>query len=359
MIYSKFTLFFLIATFVTPHLFAETVVYVSEGGDKCIAVYSLDEETGALSRTSAIALSGAPGCLAINRDRDRLHASVRTVPAFASLAIDSKDGSLEMLSEVKAQGSAAYIYLDATEQWLLSACYSDGLVGVTRITDGVVDGDPQSVLGAGPKAHCIQTDPENRFALVPHPVDLNQVTQLKFDAKKGILKWNKPSLMKGAEGAGPRHIQFHPNGKWAYLVNEQGKSVSHCEYDAETGTLTLRETVSTIPEDWDPNEGSCADIEISADGRFVYASNRGHNSIAIFSIEGKSGALTSLGQEPTGEIPRSFNLIEGGEKFLVAAGQQSNDLTVYRRDSDSGLLEKLETYPCGKSPSWVVGVKID
>jgi len=337
---------------------ADTVVYVSESKDRKIAVYSLDEVTGDLSRLSEVAFEGSPGCLAVNKARTKIHASIRTIPAFDSLSISPHDGSLQSLASRPAQGSAAYIYLDETENWLLSACYGEGLVGVTRVSNGVVAGNPQSVLDVGKKAHCIQTDPANLFAFCPHPVDLNQVTQLRFDSEKGTLTLNDRPAMKAGEGEGPRHLQFHPNGKWVYLVNEQGKSVTLCYYDAKSGNLKRRETLSTVPDDWDKSQGSCADIEISGDGRFVYASNRGHNSIAMFSIDEADGTLTSLGQAATGEIPRSFNLIEGGEKFVVAAGQKSNDLTVYRRDEKSGLLTKLKTYPCGNSPAWVVGVKL-
>ncbi len=343
---------------ISTGLFAGTVVYVSESKDRKIAVYSLDESNGDLARISEVEFEGASGCLAVNKARTKLHASIRTVPAFDSLSISPEDGSLQKLASRPAQGSAAYIYLDASENWLLSACYGEGLVAVSRVTNGAVAGDPQSILNVGKKAHCIQTDPANRFAFCPQPVDLNQIVQMKFDAENGVLTLNEPPAMKAGEGDGPRHLQFHPNGKWVYAVNEQGKSVTLCDYDAEAGNLTMRQTLSTVPDSWDKSEGSCADIEISADGRFVYASNRGHNSIAMFSINEKDGTLTSLGQAPTGEIPRSFNLIEGGEKFLVAAGQKSNDLTVYRRDAESGLLTKLKTYDCGASPAWVVGVKL-
>ncbi|MDA7926956.1 lactonase family protein [Verrucomicrobiales bacterium] len=343
---------------ISTGLFAETVVYVSESKDKKIAVYSLDESTGDLARISEVEFDGATGCLAVNRANSKLHASIRSIPAFDSLSISPEDGSLQKLASRPAQGSAAYIYLDATEDWLLSACYGEGLVAVTKVINGAVEGDPQSILDVGKKAHCIQTDPANQFAFCPQPVDLNQVVQIKFDAEKGILTLNDPPAMKAGERDGPRHLQFHPNGKWVYVVNEQGKSVTLCDYEAEAGNLTSRQTLSTVPDSWDKSQGSCADIEISADGRFVYASNRGHNSIAMFSINPSDGTLTSLGQAATGEIPRSFNLIEGGENFVVAAGQKSNDLTVYRRDVESGLLTKLKTYECGGSPVWVVGVKL-
>ena len=352
---------FLAALFATNSLFATTVVYVSESKDKRIAVFSLDEQTGELTRNSQIDLEGTPGCLAISADQKHLYASVRSASAFATLAVDPKTGELTKAGSAPASGSAAYIYPDKTGKWLLAAYYGEGRVSSSRIENAIVTGEPVTVLEVGKKAHCIQVDPANRFAFCPHTMDLNKVDQFTFDSETGKLALNSPPAIQGAEGAGPRHLQFHTNGKWVYLINEQSKSVTHCDYDAEKGTLTKRKTVSTHPADWDPKQGSTADIEISADGRFLYGSNRGHDSIAAFEIDPDSGELTALGQTPTEKTPRSFNLIPGGkqEKFLVSAGQGSNTLIVYRRNPKTGSLKPLKQYNCGQSPAWVLGVKLD
>lgn len=337
---------------------AETVVYVSESKDNRIAVFSLDEKSGALYRKGEVDLEGAPGCLWVSRDQSKLYASVRTSAQFATLEIDSKSGMLKLIGTAPSAGSAAYIYPDKTNQWLLAAYYGEGLVSVSKMVEGVVQGEPVSVLEVGKKAHCIQTDPGNSFAFCPHTGELNKVDQFRFDGKTGALVLNDPPALLAGDGHGPRHLQFHPNGKWVYQVNEQGKSVTLCDFDSEKGTLQMRQTVTTVPADWDPASGSCADIEISADGKFVYASNRGHDSIAAFSVDQDSGEITSLGQFPTGKTPRSFNLIPGGEAFLVSAGQGDNTLTVYRRDAESGMLQSLRVYDCGQSPAWVLGVSL-
>ncbi len=335
---------------------AETVVYVSENKDKCIAVFSLDEKTGALSRKGEVKLNGAPGSLWLNPDGTRLYASVLSTSEFATLEIDPETGMLKVIGTAPSAGPAAYIYPDKTNRWLLAAYFGDGLVSVSRIRDGIVEGEPVTILEVGEKAHCIQTDPDNRFAFCPHTRELNKIDQFRFDAETGELSLNDPPALQAGEGHGPRHLQFHPNGKWVYIVNEQDKSVTLCDYDSENGTLSMRQTISTHPPNWDQKEGSSADIEISADGRFVYASNRGHDSIAMFSVDADSGTLTSLGQVPTGKMPRSFNLIPGGENFLVAAGQGSNNLTVYRRDGETGTLDPVGEYKCGGRPSWVLGL---
>ena len=338
---------------------AETVVYVSESKDNRVAVFSLDESTGDLTRLGEVKLDGTPGCLWLDSSRTRIYASVRSASQFATLAIDPDTGLLSVEATAPSAGSAAYLYPDKANRWLLAAYYGEGLVSVNRIVDGKVTGEPVQVLEVGKKAHCIQTDPANRFAFCPHTGELNQVTQFRFEAASGALSLNDPKVMKAGEGHGPRHLQFHPNGKWVYLVNEQGKSVTLCDYDSGKGALAMRQTVSTIPEDWPADQGSCADIEISRGGRFLYASNRGHDSIAAFALDEASGELTSLGQTPTGKTPRSFNLIEGREKYLVAAGQDADNLVVYRRDTDTGKLSEWKRYDCGKSPAWVLGVKLD
>lgn len=335
-----------------------TVLYVSESGDKRIAVYSMDENTGDLTRVGAVGMPGAVGSLAMSPDRAHLHAAVRSTKEFATLMVDRDTGLLSDPVVNSAGMSAAYLQVDQTGRWLLGAAYSEGVVTLSRITDGVVVGPPLQTIETGKKAHSIYLDAANRFVFVPHVGELNKVEQFRFDPIAGKLESNTPPSMAGAPGQGPRHMAFHPNGRWAYLVNEQGQSVTLCDYNPDTGTLTIRQTISTTPEDWDKSTGSCADIHLSADGRFAYASNRGHDSLAVFSIHPDSGELKSLGQTPTEKTPRSFCLMPG-DNFLVAAGQGADRLIVYRRDSATGELTPLKTYDCGKSPAWLLGVKFE
>jgi len=227
---------------------AETVVYVSEGGHNCVAVYSLDEEAAALSRKGEVRLSGAPGALAVSRDGKRIYAAVRSEKRFATFAVDPATGLLSILATAAAAGNPAYIHPDATGRWLLAAYYGEGLVSVSPINQaGIVVEDPIQVLDIGPKAHCIHTDPANRFVFTPHPMDLNCVDQFRFDAVRGELSLNDPPTMTGEAKAGPRHLKFHPNGKWAYIVNEQGKSITFCHYDPEKGRLTKQQPSRPIP----------------------------------------------------------------------------------------------------------------
>lgn len=340
------------ATFAGP-----TIVYVSESGENRIAVWALDETTGELTRQGETVLTGAPGSLALSPDHRHLYASVRSAKQFATLDVDAKTGALSNATFADAGFNAAYVFADQTGRWLLAASYSEGVVGLSAIQNGRVTGLPVVTLETGKKAHCIQLDPSNRFAFVPHVGELNKVEQLRFDAQAGTLTCNTPPHLPGGAGEGPRHMQFHPNGKWAYFVNEQGKSVTLCDYDADNGTLKARQSVPTVPDDW-RGKGSCADIHISANGRFVYASNRGLDTLAVFAVNAENGTLTALGQTPTEKTPRSFCLVSG-DAFVISAGEGSHRLIVFRRDAQSGALNPLKSYDCGKGPAWVISVKLN
>ncbi|WP_166443002.1 lactonase family protein [Phragmitibacter flavus] len=350
-------------TFITslsPSFAGSTVLYVSEAGDKRIAVYSLDQATGELTRKGDTTLPGSPGSLAISADRRHLYAAVRSERQLATLPVDPTTGQLGEPVITPPGINPVYVHIDKTGSWVLTASYGEGAAAISRIQDGIIVGAPVVTLETGKKAHSIQTDPSNRFAFVPHAGELNKVEQLRFDPVTGKFESNTPPYLPGGPGHGPRHMQFHPNGRWVYLVNEQGKSVTHCDFDPDKGTLTQRQTVPTVPPDWDQTQGSCADIHVSADGRFVYASTRGHDSLATYSVHQETGELSSLGQTPTEKTPRSFCLVPGpagsGESYVVSAGEGSDALIVFKRDIATGKLTPLKTYPCGKGPAWVMAV---
>jgi 6-phosphogluconolactonase len=343
--------------FHTAVLAGQTIVYVSESGEKRLAIYTLDATSGELTAAGAAELPGAPGSLAMSADRRYLYAAVRSAKQFATLPVDPVTGQLGTPVLAEAGLNAAYVYPDKTGNWLLSASYSEGVVAASPIRNGVVQGPPSSVIETGKKAHSIQTDPTNRFAFVPHVGELNKVEQLVFDAATGKLKSNDPANLPGGQGEGPRHMQFHPNGRWVYFVNEQAKRVTLADFDAEHGTLKSRQSITTLPADADATKGSCADIHLSEDGRFVYASNRGHDSLALFSISAETGELTAIGHTPTEKTPRSFCLVPGGGNFIISAGEGSHRLIVFRRDVTTGSLTPLKRYDCGKGPAWVMAVQ--
>ena len=179
------------------------------------------------------------------------------------------------------------------------------------------------------KAHAVLLDPSNRFAFVPH-TGPNAIFQFTFDARRGELKPATVAKRMTPENTGPRHIVFHPTKNISYVDNEQGGSVTVYQVDLEGGTLEPIQTISTLPVDF-KGTNACAEIKIHPTGKFLFVSNRGHDSIACFKVDALDGKLTSIGQAPTEKTPRSFDLDSEG-RFLYAAGESSGKVAAYRID---------------------------
>ena len=335
---------------------ARCAVYVSAAKDRTLYAYALDGNTGKLSEQDKISLSGSPGPQCLHPNGETLYVSVRSSKTVAAFRLDRATGRLKLRKESPLGNNATYIATDKTGRWLLTASYSDGRVASHALEkDGSV-GELITMIETERCAHAILPDAANRYVLVPHTCP-NSVYQFRFDATSGRLSANDPAQVSPAAGLEPRHLAFHPRLDVIYFDDEKGSSVTAYRYDSDKGTVEPFQTTSTLPTDY-TGKNTCADIEISRDARFVYASNRGHDSIAAFSVSSTTGALKALGQFPTGKTPRSFNL-SPDNRWLVAAGQSSNDLTTYRRDAQTGRLERLKSYPTGRSPAWVEIVALE
>jgi len=331
---------------------ASSLVSISCSGDKKLALYKLNLSSGGLTAAGEISLDGSPGSQFTSPDGQYLYVSVRSSQSVATFRINHAAGKLIPLGSTPIGANAAYVATDRTGRTLLWASYSSGVVGSHAIdSNGKVKAGPISRLETARCAHAILVDASNRFAFVPHTCP-NAVYQFRFNAKTGKLTLNTPPTVNPAEGLQPRHLAFHPTLPVIYFDDERGDSVTAYSFDKKKGTVEPFQTTSTLPKDFDGNNNSCADIEISRDGRFVYASNRGHNSIAGFAVDSKTGRLSVIGRFGTGAIPRSFNLHPNG-LFAIAAGQKSHDLTTYRRNPKTGKLDQLKLQPTGKGPSWV------
>lgn len=329
---------------------AAQLLCVSASTDAKLVLYDVDRAGGTLKQRGEIALKGAPGSQCISPDGDRLYVSVRSLNSVAVFRIDHDRRALEHLGTSDIGVNAAYISLDRTGRTLLWASYSSGIVGTHRIQSDGRLGALVSRIPTARCAHAILTDRSNQYAFAPH-TGPNAVYQFRFSPENGKLVPNEPALVQPAEGLEPRHLAFHPSLPIVYCDDEAGDSVTAYQFDQQLGRLKPFQTVSTLPANFTANN-SCADIEITTDGRFVYASNRGHNSIAGFAVDPKNGKLTAIGQFLTGDTPRSFNLSPDG-KMLVAGGQKSHDLHTYRRDSSSGKLTRTGQLSTGKGPAWV------
>ena len=332
-------------------------VYVSIGGESKILRYVMDPRTGDLEPRGETPVEGSPGALGVDPGHKVLHVALRSVQNLASYRIDPGTGSLTHINTVRAGLNPVYTVTDRKGRFLLTSSYGEGQIAVFPLgDDGSIGEEAVERIDTADKAHSIQTDPTNRFVFVPHVAGPNLIFQFRFDDKTGRLEPNAVPTVSPKEPEGPRHFCFHPSKDIVYFVNEQGGSVTAYNLDTNLGTLSPFQTLSTLPDGFS-EENSCAEIRIHPSGAFLYASNRGHDSIAICAVDGGDGRLTMLGQQATEPIPRAFTLDPAGN-FLFVAGQASGKLAAYRVDDTSGALDLLRTYDVGKTPSWVEIVDI-
>jgi 6-phosphogluconolactonase len=262
---------------------------------------------------------------------------------------------LLLANRVAAGPDPAHLATDATGRFLFAAYYVDGKVTVHAIgADGRPSDKPVQSIPTADKAHAIVPDPSNRFVFVPH-TGANAIFQFTFDATTGRLTANHPAKVETPKKTGPRHLTFHPSKPIAYVANEQGSSVTAYDLDAKAGTLSPRQTLSTLPKEWQ-GVNACAELKVHPSGRFLYVSNRGHDSIAGFTLD-DDGKMTTLGQTPTEKTPRSFDIDPSGQ-FLYAAGEGSGKLATHQIDAKTGALNLVKTREVGKTPWWVLAVEI-
>ena len=359
-----------------------TQVDLPPGNGRGIHLFQVNRTTGALTSSGVYELGTSPSCLALNlagthlysaNETDRVgDAKEGTVSAFA---INRADGQLKLLNTVRSGGAGpTYVSLHPSGRFLLVANYFGGSVAVLPIlADGrlgeasdvkndagkigptkATHAPPGSFAFSGhdrTHAHMIEADRSGRFVL--HiDLGLDQIFVWKFDAQKGVLTPNDPPAISLPPGDGPRHFHFHPNGRWFYSIQEEGSTVVLFDYDPATGRLTARQSISTLPPGF-AGSNFCSEILVSADGRFVYAGNRLHDSIGIFSV-GKNGELTYLGEEWTrGNYPRSFNFDPTGQ-FLYCCNQRGDNLAVFRVDKQTGGLKFTGHYSAVGNPSIIV-----
>ena len=334
-------------------------VYVTLAGDDRIARFSMAAATGMLDRMEDIAVVGRPAPIAIDPTESFLYFGRRRSCEITSFRIDRASGALAALGTIPLESDPCYMATDRSGGYLLSAYYLAEHAAVHRIgADGVVTHPPIEWRHTGRGAHCFQTDPSNRFAFVPHISGggaPNAIFQFRFDPTTGRIAPNDPAQVAPDGPVGPRHFCFHPSGEIVYFSNEQGGSVSSYAFDDSAGTLSHRQSVSTLPDGWS-GENKCSQIQITPDGRFLYAANRGHDSIAGFAVEAGSGDLHPLGQAPAEPVPRAFSLDPAG-RYLLSAGLESGRLAVYRIDDATGQLAQITVFEVGSEPMWISVVR--
>jgi 6-phosphogluconolactonase len=335
--------------------------YTTEAGSTSKGIYSygFDPETAEITPIGLAAETTNPSFLAVHPNHRFLYA-VNEVGnykgeksgAVSAFAIDRATGKLTLLNQVASKGAdPCYIVVNKTGKYVLVANYTGGSVAVFPVLEDGRLGEASSFIQhtghgsdperqEGPHAHSIDLSPDNRFAIVDD-LGLDETLVYKFDSAKGSLSLNDPqlytTLAKADPGAGPRHFAFHPNGKFAYVISEMQSSVSVFSYDSSGGVLRRLQTISALPQDFSGHK-EAAEIEVHPSGKFLYASNRGHDSIAVFAIDPDKGTLTLIEYAPTkGQTPRSFEIAPGGS-LLFAANEKSNNIVVFHIDDKTGRL---------------------
>lgn len=356
-------LFFVVSTLLATAAFASSrnyIVYVGtytqgDGHGKGIYAFRYDAQTGKIASLGVAAQTTNPSWVSLSPNGRFLYA-VNEVGNYegpnsggvSAFAVDHTTGKLTFLNEVASRGAdPCYVTVDHTGKYVLVANYTGGSVAVFPIqADGRLGAATAFVQHTGhgsnperqegPHAHSIVLTPDNRFAIV-NDLGLDELLVYKFDSARGTLTPNDPPFAKVDAGAGPRHFALAPDGKFAYVINEMGRTVTAFSADLHAGVLKPIGSVSTVPSGFSGRNDD-AEIEVHPSGKFVYASNRGEDSIAIYAVDPAKGTLKQIGDVPTGgKEPRSFAIDPTG-KLLFAANQNSDDIVIFRVDLQTGRL---------------------
>ncbi len=331
-----------------------TVVYVSCAESREIYVLSLDGGDGTVRLVQRVPVTGTVMPLAISPSRRFLYASLRSLPfSVSTFGIDQATGMLGHLSTVPLPDNMAYLSSDRTGRFLFGASYSGDKISINPIGQGgLVEPVPAQVISTPPHPHSIIVDLSNRYLFVPS-LGGDAILQFRFDEATGLATPNAPPAVGTKEGAGPRHLMFHPHVRFAYGTNELDATVNAYRLDAAAGTLTLIDTISVLPSEFEGRAPfAAADLHITPDGRFLYASERASHTLAGFAIDPASGALVSIGHFPTEQQPRGFNIDPRG-RYLLAVGQMSNSMTGYTINPETGALTPQLRVGTGGNPNWV------
>ena len=340
----------------TNHSLTLYVGTYTSGKSEGIYVYNMNVSSGELKYFNTVKRVIDPSFLAVDRKRRFLYAVNELTEfggkpggALSAFSIDQKTGDLKLLNQQPSLGGApCHVTVDATGRFVLVANYTGGNVSVLPVLpDGGLGTPTDMVQHQGssankerqeaPHAHCVVLDRSNRYAFVAD-LGLDKIMIYHFDAKAGKLSPARQPWTQLSPGAGPRHFIFHHSGRYAYVINELDSTLTAFSYDALNGTLRSMQTVSALPKDFSGNN-DCADLHVSPSGKFLYGSNRGHNSIVVFAINASTGKLTYLEHTATqGKTPRNFAVDPTG-RFLLVANQESDTVVTLRIDPVTGRLK--------------------
>jgi 6-phosphogluconolactonase len=349
------------------------MLYVGLQEDNRIAVFTVDGDSGRLTRRADVAAAGGPSVTAISPNRNTLYVGCRERPSIASYRIDPATGGLSLLGTTAQTDAPTFLAPDRTGRYMLCAYYQGGYVAVYPVAaDGAIGAASIDTQKTAIGAHAIAADPSNRFAFVPHIARIqdnvleppknnpgpNVIMQYRFDAQTGRLSPNTPHRVEQGDLVGPRHYIHHPSLDVVYFSNEQGCSVTAYRLDRANGTLSSVQTISTLPAGHSERT-TCSQIHLTPSGRFLYVGNRAANgsNIAGFAVDPGAGHLTVAGHVPTEAVPSAFCLDPAGN-FLFAVGTASGRMASYRINQQSGALSPLAVEEVGKRPAAVLATRL-
>ena len=336
----------------------DTVVYVSNAKSKEIYVLAMNRESGELTLLDKVPVPGtdkpspASMPMAVTPDHGFLYAALRSdnFPA-SSFAIDRASGRLTHLAATPLADSMAYLSTDRTGRYLLAASYPGNKLTINPIdSNGHIVEKTTQIVPDRPKSHCILVDAANKNVYATS-LGADLVMALRFDPETGTLSPNGRGGIHTKAGAGPRHMAFHPTGRFLYLITETTATIGTYAIDKNEGTLSELQFVDT--GDYNGKDSAAAsDIHVTPDGKFVYGAVRTTSTLHGFNIDSDKGTLTPVGKWPTEKTPRGF-IIDPRGRFLLSVGLDSNAMTVYRIDQQSGALISLKQYSMGQQPNWI------
>ena len=337
---------------------AATYAYVSNADSQDISVFSLDKSSGSLTAVETVPVGGTIMPMALSPDHLRLYAALRSKPyAVVSFAVNPLDGRLIELGRAPLADSMAYVSTDATGRYLFSASYGGNLLAVNKIAADGVAGEVQQTVKTGPMAHAIRNAPDNRYVFAS-VLGSDAWLRLKFDASNGQLTEDAAPAYSLPEKSGPRHFVFSPDHRFVYLIDELDGKLHVLAFNSARDTVKSIQTVSILPPDFSGDKPWGADLHVTPDGRFLYATERTSSTLAAYRVNAKSGELTRIGTYQTEKQPRGFSIDPSG-KYLLAVGQLSSNLSAYRIDSKSGALAAIGQYPVGKGANWIEMVEFE
>jgi 6-phosphogluconolactonase len=356
---------------------AKTFVYVSNAQDGNIDAFVMDTSTGGLTPVGKTEAAKLVMPMAVSPDKKYLYAVIRSQPTrILTYAIDPATGALAQKASAPLPDSMPYVSTDHTGRFLFTASYGGDKIAVSPIGEnGLVEAEAIQVIPTGRNAHSILPDRSNKFVYAA-TLGANQVLQFNFDSKTGKLTPNEPAAVSPDAGHGPRHLAVAPDNKNLYVLNELSGHVTQYAIDAGKGTLTLVESVSSVPAEaglvWgvppapigatpapaaaapkdDRPKVWAADLQITPNGKFLYSTERTTNKIALFTVAPGSGKLAYVTNFATETQPRGIRIDPAGQ-YLIASGEKSDRLSVYKIDQSTGKLGEPNRYPAGNGANWV------